>query len=283
MSWYEKVRELYPDADRRSNTSRRRRSHQGGHHSASPAKRSRSTIDYRNIREAALQVYKVDLHEALPAREEPRQHHRGRPRRHRSRRRGRSVPLGDGTDFADKTQGREAAIKEEGAFLVICRGDNLFTSGLVLITPLKLEIQETPPAASASTSATPPPAEGYVPEVLVKVVGIQQRRVHERPHRPARRFSRPTASTAPPPSWPAPEASKFAFYRGTTPLGSPGPGAGRGPAAGQPARRPRARSSSNNPTTSTTSTTSTCSARELVQWDKLRRGNNKGVEVQQAK
>ena len=35
-------------------------------------------------------------------------------------------------------------VKEEGAYPAIVRGDNLFTSGLVLISPLKLEVKENP-------------------------------------------------------------------------------------------------------------------------------------------
>ena len=33
-------------------------------------------------------------------------------------------------------------LEGEGAYLVICRGDDLFSSGLVLITPLDIEVQE---------------------------------------------------------------------------------------------------------------------------------------------
>ena len=103
--------------------------------------RMKSLVQEANIREAALQIYEVDLLKLYlreknladiakidlagidPAAEV-------------------IVPLGDGADFADMNKTVKLKLKEEGAFLVICRGDDLFTSGLVLVSPLKLEIQE---------------------------------------------------------------------------------------------------------------------------------------------
>ncbi len=52
------------------------------------------------------------------------------------------VELGDGKDFRDRTTDLELPLEDEGAYLVVCRGDNLHASGLVLISPLTLEIQE---------------------------------------------------------------------------------------------------------------------------------------------
>ncbi|MGI9241257.1 MAG: hypothetical protein ACR2RV_10675 [Verrucomicrobiales bacterium] len=82
------------------------------------------------------------------------------------------IELGDGEDFADKTRKAKLPISDEGAYLVICRGDNLYTSGLILITPLKLEIQESPDEGSVRVNIRDLTAGGsYLPEVLVKVVG----------------------------------------------------------------------------------------------------------------
>ena len=58
------------------------------------------------------------------------------------------VELGDGKDYRDRTQKLTLPLKEEGAYLVVCRGDDLHASGLVLVTPLAVEVQEeAPPAA----------------------------------------------------------------------------------------------------------------------------------------
>ena len=52
-----------------------------------------------------------------------------------------SIALGDGKDYRDRTRKLALPIKEEGAYLVVCRGDNLHASGLVVVTPLKIEVQ----------------------------------------------------------------------------------------------------------------------------------------------
>ena len=53
-----------------------------------------------------------------------------------------TVKLGEGKDYRDRTHKLPLPLKEEGAYLVVCRGESLHTSGLVLLTPLKVEVQE---------------------------------------------------------------------------------------------------------------------------------------------
>ena len=53
-----------------------------------------------------------------------------------------TVKLGDGKDYRDRTRKLALPLKDEGAYLVVCRGDDLHASGLVLITPLAVEVQE---------------------------------------------------------------------------------------------------------------------------------------------
>jgi hypothetical protein len=64
---------------------------------------------------------------------------------------GETFALGDGNDYAVKHRVLELPVKEEGAYLAIVRGDNLFTSGLVLISPLKLEVKENPEGSVRAT------------------------------------------------------------------------------------------------------------------------------------
>jgi tetratricopeptide (TPR) repeat protein len=98
-----------------------------------------------------------------------------------------SVKLGDGKDYRDRTHKLPLPLKEEGAYLVVCRGDDLHASGLVLVTPLALEIQEDAvsgrvrttvkqtaakgPAAPAAKDEAP--AGQYVNNVNVRVIGSQ--------------------------------------------------------------------------------------------------------------
>ncbi len=63
-----------------------------------------------------------------------------------------AIELGDGKDYRDRTRKLPLPLKDEGAYLVVCRGDDLHASGLVLVTPLVVEVQEE--AASGQVRAT---------------------------------------------------------------------------------------------------------------------------------
>ncbi len=52
------------------------------------------------------------------------------------------VSLGDGQDYRDRTHKLTLPLKEEGAYLVVCRGDDLYASGLVLVSPLSLAVHQ---------------------------------------------------------------------------------------------------------------------------------------------
>ena len=58
------------------------------------------------------------------------------------------MKLGDGKDYRDRERPLTLPLKEEGAYLVVCRGDDLHASGLVLVTPLAVEVQEEAAAAA---------------------------------------------------------------------------------------------------------------------------------------
>jgi hypothetical protein len=82
-----------------------------------------------------------------------------------------SIPLGDGKDYRDRVHKTRLPLKEEGAYLVVCRGEDLHASGLVLVTPLAVEVQED--VASGRVRATVKDAASgqYVHDVHVKVIG----------------------------------------------------------------------------------------------------------------
>jgi hypothetical protein len=62
-------------------------------------------------------------------------------------------------------------LKDTGAYLVICRGDDLFTSGLVLISPLKLEVREDQDSGGVRVSVTEAAGGAYVTGAEVKAIG----------------------------------------------------------------------------------------------------------------
>ena len=62
-------------------------------------------------------------------------------------------------------------MKDEGAYLVVCRGDDLHASGLVLVTPLVVEVQEDAVSGRVRTTVKDVKADRYVHNVQVKVIG----------------------------------------------------------------------------------------------------------------
>ncbi|MEO2023882.1 MAG: tetratricopeptide repeat protein, partial [Pirellulaceae bacterium] len=84
-----------------------------------------------------------------------------------------SIPLGDGKDYRDRSIQLTLPVKEEGAYLGVCRGENLHTSGLVLVTPLALEVQEDATSGRVRTTVRNTVDKRYVTDVHVKVIGTR--------------------------------------------------------------------------------------------------------------
>ena len=170
ITWYNKVRKIYPDADESI-------AHFEAQRIALPEvtiKRPDTdvvlTLKYRNIKTAVIQVYRVDLMK-LYLRE------KNLSQVTQARLAGiepavsQTVPLGDGKDYTDKSREIALPLTEEGAYLVICRGDNLSTSGLILITPLEIEVQEGTVSGRVRVNVRDAVAGKYQPKVHVKAVG----------------------------------------------------------------------------------------------------------------
>ena len=84
-----------------------------------------------------------------------------------------NVDLGDGKDYRDRTKALKFPLKDEGAYLVVCRGDNLHTSGMVLVSPLALEVQEQTDSGRVRTTIRDGAEKKYVSDVHVKVIGTR--------------------------------------------------------------------------------------------------------------
>ncbi len=81
------------------------------------------------------------------------------------------LKLGDGKDYRDRTHKLSLPLKDEGAYLVVCRGDDLHASGLVLVTPLAVEVQEDTASGRVRTTVKNALKDAYVSDVHVKVIG----------------------------------------------------------------------------------------------------------------
>lgn len=127
-------------------------------------------LEYRNVARADLKVYKVDLMQLYLT------------RRNLDGIAGidlagitpiveKEVELGDGADFEDKTKSIPLPIDQEGAYLVIVRGDNLHASGIALVSPLELEVSEDAGAGRVRVVVRDARSREFVPKAQVKVIG----------------------------------------------------------------------------------------------------------------
>ena len=175
ISWYNRVKENYPDAKESIAYFEEKRI-------ALPevtVKRPKTdvvlTLKYRNIKEAAIQVYSVDLMKLYLREKDLRSITQVRlagiePAV------SQTVSLGDGKDYIDKTREIPLPLTKEGAYLVICRGDNLFTSGLILVTPLEIEVQEDTVSGRVRVNVRDAVVGNYLPKVHVKAVASAEGR-----------------------------------------------------------------------------------------------------------
>ncbi len=82
-----------------------------------------------------------------------------------------SLNLGDGRDYRDRTRKLSLPLKEEGAYLVVCRGNDLYASGLVLVSPLGVEVQEDAPSGQVRATVKDVVRGACVADVHAKVIG----------------------------------------------------------------------------------------------------------------
>ena len=127
-------------------------------------------MDYRNIAEVDVKVYPVDLMRLYLT------------RRNLDAIAGidlagitptveSTIKLGDGADFAEKFKALDLPLTKEGAYLVMARGENLYASGIVLVTPLEVEVLEEPESGRVRVTVRDARTKDLVPRVQVKVIG----------------------------------------------------------------------------------------------------------------
>ena len=82
-----------------------------------------------------------------------------------------TIDLGDGNDYRDREQIVNLPLEEDGAYLVVCRGENHYSSGLVLVSPLELEVQEDPASGRVRVTVKDVAEDEYADDVDVRVIG----------------------------------------------------------------------------------------------------------------
>jgi hypothetical protein len=175
IAWYQKVRTVYEDAAQAIALFEEKRVSLPEVTIFKPGEEVNLTLDYRNIQEGAVQLYKVDLLK-LYLREKSLSNITRVDLAGIAPQAGETFALGDGKDYAVKTKVLNLPVKDEGAYLAIVRGDNLFTSGLVLISPLKLEVKESP-EGSVRATVTDAATGKALADAEVKALGSAGREV----------------------------------------------------------------------------------------------------------
>jgi tetratricopeptide (TPR) repeat protein len=79
--------------------------------------------------------------------------------------------LGDGKDYRDRTAQIKLPLPEEGAYLIVCRSGDLYASGLVLVSPLVLEVDEETASGRVRTTVRNAVEDRYAAKVHVKTIG----------------------------------------------------------------------------------------------------------------
>ena len=140
-----------------------------------PGEKAKIKLTYSNIQAAHLLVYKVDLMKIYLQRKnlsgitqvdlagiKPEMK--------------KVIPLGNGKDYCQKKKEITLNLKDEGAYLIICRGDDLFTSGLALVTPLKLEVQENPHTRRVRVNVINILKNSRPQKIHIKVIGSESKK-----------------------------------------------------------------------------------------------------------
>lgn len=170
IEWYDKVKTLYPDASEAIAYFEKKSIGLEEVTVVKPGAPVSLTLKYRNVKEAFVQVYRVDLMKLYLQQKNLSaitsvQLAGIKPESEQT------IALGDAKDYVEKERVIPLALKDEAAYLVICRGDDLFTSGMVLITPLKIEVQEDAASGRIRANVLDTAKGGYRPEVHVKAIG----------------------------------------------------------------------------------------------------------------
>lgn len=127
-------------------------------------------LEYKNLDEVELLVYSVDLM-TLYLREQNLANITEVNLAGISPTLRKTVNLSETVNARQTEQSVALELEEAGAYLVICRGAELFSSGLVLVSNLELEVKEDPAAGRLRVQVLDLETGDYLRDVDVRVVG----------------------------------------------------------------------------------------------------------------
>lgn len=168
--YYERVAELFSDAREVLAGFREKHIFMEEVTTMRPGRPAPFKIEYRNVQKAEILVYPVDLM-TLYLREKNLSNIQGVNLAGISPTLRLQVPLGGGQDLQLQEKMLDLNLPDPGAYLVICRGDELHTSGLVLVTDLELQVKEDPVSGRVRVEVFEAASGRYLRDVDVRVVG----------------------------------------------------------------------------------------------------------------
>lgn len=183
------------------------------------------TLKHRNINEADVKVYPVDLLRLYLTRRNldgiAGIDLAGITPLHES-----TVNLGSGIDLDLQNLALKLPLPREGAYLVMVRGDELYASGIALVTPLELEVIEEGPSGRVRVQVRNATTGAPMPKVQVKVIGNQNAGFFSgetdlRGVYVAEGVLGQVTAVARLDDAEHKDAPRYAFYRGTTFVGTP--------------------------------------------------------------
>jgi alpha-2-macroglobulin len=221
LAAYERVQDKFPDAHEAIDYFVHRRLSLPEVVTLRPNQAPQVTLTYRNIPRIDLKVYRVDLLKfGLLQRNLAkiaainlagiRPYHE------------LSLDLGNGKDYRDREKTLSLPLKDEGAYLLVCRGGDDYASGLVLVSPLELAVQEEAASGRVRVTARNVIADRYAGKVLVKVIGSENADFVSG-ETDLRGLFKADAIRGTTTVIARADTSRYAFFRGTTKLRSPPP------------------------------------------------------------
>ncbi|MDB6136580.1 MAG: large extracellular alpha-helical protein [Verrucomicrobiales bacterium] len=220
VDWYRKVKAKYPDAADALAAFEEKKINVPEITTLTPGQEVRISVGHRNVKEVSLQIYKVDLMK-LYLREKNLSRVTSVNLAGIAPEASVPVDTAQAAPWTDLHTDAVLPLKEEGAYLVIARGDDLFTSGLVLITGLKLDVREDAGAGSVRVNVLGAADGKFVAGAEVKaiasgVTGIQSGQTDPRGIFEASGLSGTATVIV------RQGDNRYAFHRGTVALTSPG-------------------------------------------------------------
>ena len=179
IEYYQKVADRYPEAGEAADYFRKQTLSVPELTVVAPGEKATVALSYRNLKEADVRVYRVDLMKLYLTRrslaEAARIDLAGISPLHQS-----TVALNEKTGAKAETKDLALDVTEKGAYLVLARSGGLYASGLLLVTPLAIDAQEEAPAGRLRVNVRDTTARGktgqFVSKVHVKAIGSESGR-----------------------------------------------------------------------------------------------------------